>query len=181
MTHTIPTSHTLGDTLSCTVSDSDYPATTHTAKLRLIGPEGTEPVNLTSAADGSDHNFTATAAVTTGWVPGVYTWVLYVNEVGGTTTRYQLATGTIELLPDPMNARLNTGHVSHARQMVDAIEAALLDLADNPKTSVTVAGHGYTAENLAALRKEHGIWKRKLALENGQSGIIRSRFSGPQI
>lgn len=108
-----------GDSLDWTRSLTDYPAsegwTLHYALFNA-----TAAYAITSAADGDNHVVSVDSATTATWDAGRYDWTAYVTHTDG--TKRSLFTGTIIITPDltsPYDGR------SHARKMLDALEAAL--------------------------------------------------------
>lgn len=79
---TLPTTLTAGDTFAATVAVPAYPASAGwVAKLRLVARTGSSaPIDLTAAAAGDDHLFTAAAAVTVDWPALAHTAVLWVEK-----------------------------------------------------------------------------------------------------
>lgn len=116
----LPSSFSVGDTLKATISDSRYPASEGWALTFAIA-NGSAAKTASAAASGNDYDLTVAGSVTGTWAAGTYTYTLAVTKGA---ERYTLATGPITLLPNlaagtPIDGR------SHARKMLDAIEAYL--------------------------------------------------------
>jgi len=109
-----------GDSLDWNRSLPDYPAsdgwTLHYALFNA-----TAVYSITSAADGDNHAVSVDSATTATWASGRYDWTAYVTHTDG--RKRSLFAGTIIITPD-LTAGPYDGR-SHARKMLDAIEAAL--------------------------------------------------------
>jgi hypothetical protein len=75
-----------------------------------------------AAASGEEHLVDVAAAVTAAWTPGRYDWTAYVTHTDG--RRQQLFTGVLVVVPDLASGTPYDGR-SHARRMLDAIEAVI--------------------------------------------------------
>lgn len=133
--HTEPTQVTAGDTWTWTKSLSDYPAGTWTLTYYLRSREGEQ--SFTATADGADHLVTVAAATTAGYKAGRYGWTAVVTSG---SERYRVGAGEIEVLPDPANMGAGQDPRSHARKMLEAIEATL----ERKATSTQIAMIEYT-------------------------------------
>ena len=109
-----------GDSASWSRSLTDYPADVWTLHYSLFNAEAS--YNFSSAAEGLDHKVTLDSATTETWSVGRYDWTAYVTNGGG--DRKVVDTGVITINPDPAAGEPYDGR-SHARKMLDAIEAAL--------------------------------------------------------
>ena len=143
---TIPREMTAGDSVSFDVRIADYPAPDWQLFYTLFN--ATEVITLTSAADDEDHAFTVAASVTANWTPGRYDWTAYAT--GPDDARVTLTTGSAIIRVNPAALTATDGR-SHARRMLEALEATLEGTA--------------TAEQLDTLRAKHGDrdWQRDTA------------------
>lgn len=79
-------------------------------------------IEITASADGDDFTVSVPSSTTSGWGAGWYTWAGYVSKAGN---RYTFDDGQIEIKTDPGAMVAGFDGRSHARKMLDAIEAAL--------------------------------------------------------
>ncbi len=102
-----------------------------------------------STVTGSGGTYTATAAATTtaAWRPGTYTWVAYAT-LGA--DKYELATGTMEFLPDFSAGNPYDGR-STGRQLLDEVENTLKALAARTITQKSIGGASYSFANIGEL------------------------------
>ncbi len=116
----MPTKITAGDTLQITQAASDYPASSGWS-LRYTFNGAAGVITITSVASGSEHLFSISSAVTSGWGPGLYSWTCYA--VNG-SDRFTILAGQITILPDPTTATATDAR-SIWQTRADAIRAVL--------------------------------------------------------
>lgn len=114
-----PLSARAGDSWSWVRDLADYPAPGWSLIYTLFGPSGV--LRITTAADGARHRVAVRPAASGAYHPGRYDWVAHVTDG---TDRYQVAAGSLQILPDVRTTTALDGR-SHARRMLDAIEAVL--------------------------------------------------------
>jgi hypothetical protein len=123
MSTTIPTtepaSARAGDTWRWQRTLSDYPASTWTLSYTLFNAAG--KVSIAATADGDDHLVSVAPATSAAYTAGRYDWVSHVSDG---TDRHQVGAGSINVLPD-LSAVSSYDGRSHARKMLDAIDALL--------------------------------------------------------
>lgn len=96
-----------------------YPAPDWVLSALLRGPS---TIDLVASAEGSQHRFVANGAATKDWTPGVYRYSLRATQGDDVE---QIDSGTVEILADVADIVDGTLLVSHARKVLDAIEAVL--------------------------------------------------------
>jgi hypothetical protein len=116
-----------GDTLDFLDSVPEYPpADGWTLKYRLV-PRFTTPtqtpIDITATTSGTDYRVQAAAGITTSWVAGFYTWSRWVEKAG--PIRQSLGDGQLEVKANPATAAQGYDGRSHARKVLDAINAVL--------------------------------------------------------
>lgn len=126
----------VGDTLDFTTAVAGYPASDGwTLKYRVIPRVSGTPFTLTAAtaSDGTSYRVTQSPAQTLVFVAGDYTWYAWVEKVGARVT---IDDGLVTVKGDPSALATFDGR-THARKMLDQIEAALEGFA----TSSTVKSY----------------------------------------
>ncbi len=174
-----------GDSLNWTRSLPAYPAgegyTLHYALFNA-----TAAYTIDSVADGDDHLVNVDGTETSSWTPGRYDWTAYVTGPNG--FRQSLFGGTMVVTPDLSSGAPYDGR-SHARKMLDAIEAALEGRATADEMDLIKAQFGERAvERRSAdlivarnkYRTEVETEERAAALERGERRPrnIKVRFTG---
>lgn len=116
---TEPTAARAGDTWRWSRSLSDYPADIWTLTYTLFN--AASKISITASADGADHLVDVAPATTADYPAGAYDWVSHVSDG---TDRFQVGAGSMSVLPD-LSAVSSYDGRSHARKMLDAIDALL--------------------------------------------------------
>lgn len=111
-----------------------YPAPDWVLSLYMRGPA---VINMVAQADGTGHTFTATAADTAAWVPGIYSYVIRASNGGDVR---QVEATTVEVLPDLAASTTPDDLRSHARKTLEAIEAILEKRATRDQERYTIEG-----------------------------------------
>ncbi len=122
-----------GDTWKWRREDlSSTPAPTWTLKYEFKNSTGA--FQVTAAADGANHAVTVAKATTATFAAGRYRWVAFVDDG---TERYSIGTGEIEVLRNfDDDAVLDVR--SHAKKVLDAIEAVLENRATLDQQNYTI-------------------------------------------
>lgn len=114
---------------------ADWPATTWTLTYwcKVLGTGG-QKFSIVASANGTGYSVSVTAATTAGYTAGDYSWVA-VASAGSES--YEVDRGTFKLLPK-YNADAALDDRSHARIMLDAIEALLQNRATKDQQEYTI-------------------------------------------
>lgn len=157
-----------GDKLEFSESYSAYPASDGWI-VRYILNDARTRITFDSTPDGDAHDFTVTAAVTATWRSGEYQ--LTRRAINGTDVK-TIDVSTWHVWPNPETVPLSDQR-SHAKKMLEAIEAALLKAA--------------SAEQLAILRARHNIadiesdYEKLLRLRGIYRGEVRQEEAAERI
>jgi hypothetical protein len=170
------------------VAVADYPADTWSLAylLRSAADRFLVPASVTGG-EAPEWRVSVAPAATALLAAGRYDWVLFATRLEGEAIaeRRSLATGTVEIVPDPATQDLS-GPVSHARRMLDAIESALEGRATEGDLDLIETAHnGRSARyDLAALHQLHRYYAARVAAEEAlvagtmgaRSGIVQVQF-----
>jgi hypothetical protein len=115
---------TAGDTLQFVTATPGFPASAGWALLYRLIPRvaGASVIEIATAAYGDDHRAQVGPSVTGGWASGLYSWASWVERSGET---YTIASGQIEILPDPRQAAPGFDGRSASQRALDDARAAL--------------------------------------------------------
>lgn len=155
-----------GDTLDFLDSVPEYPpADGWTLKYRLV-PRFTTPtqvpIDITASTSGSDYRVQAAASITAVWAPGAYTWARWVEMAG--PIRQSLGDGQILVKTDPAAAVQGYDGRSHARKMLDQIEAAFEAFQLGIKT-YTIGSRSMTKSDIPELLTLRDRYRAEVANE----------------
>lgn len=168
-----------GDTWNWTRSLPDYPATAGwTLKYRFKNAAGGFEVVAGSA--GADYAITVAAATTAGYTAGKYTWQGWVENAS--LEKYTIDSGSITLLPDYRAAAASVAldDRSHARKMLDAIEA-WLESKDPGVAEYEIAGRRMKYIPSGELIKLRSQYKMEVAGEANALALARGEGFGRKI
>lgn len=187
---TLPAAHTAGDTFVYTASLAAYPASAAwVGKLRLVPrAAGGAVIELTAAAAGNDHAFTASAATTSAWAAGDYAVVQWVEKAGEVHTT---DTGQLTVAPDPRTIAVGTDTRSIARRtLADLIAARSTWATTQGRTRrYKIGDREREFASAAELNQEIAFWQGQLAVEDNAARLaaglapknrILTRFTRPR-
>lgn len=154
---------------------SAYPASSWTLKywFKKTGSSGAN-FSITATADGTSHAVNVAAATTAAFTAGDYTWSAQVT--GGSSEAYEVDRGTFKLLPR-YDAASNVDDRTHARKVLDAIEAVLEGRATQDQQEYTIGNRSLKRTPIADLILLRDKYRGELATQemterarNGQGG-----------
>lgn len=116
-----PSSIRAGDTITWRKNLADYPASAWTLVYTLIN--SIAKITITGSSDGVEHVINVPATTSDDYTAGKYDYVAHVTDG---TDRITVASGRMDVLPN-LAAATTYDNRSHARKMLDAIEALLLN------------------------------------------------------
>lgn len=165
----------VGDTWTWQRTLPDYPAGTWTLTYYLRSQEG--ELNIVCTASGTDHLVSVAKATTAGYKAGFYSWIATVTDG---TTRTTLERGIVTIKPDPSKVGAGLDPRSHARKVLDAIEAILEGRATKDQEEYTIGTRSLKRTPIADLinlraqyRSEVTTEEAKARLAAGQPGMPR--------
>lgn len=131
---------TAGDTLNYTASVPGYPASEGwVLTLRLVPQGAGAALSVAATASGDEFLVQVAAGTTAGWPAGVYTYAAYVQDAGA-TVRHTVEVGKFTVRPDPVAAESGLDMRSHARRVLEAVEAVLEGRATQAHSEYVIGG-----------------------------------------
>lgn len=131
---------------------------------------GPQVIEIEAFSNGDAYRVEIAASETRDWAPGQYRWAAFV--VGPDDQRYTIETGDVVIAPNWLMAE--PGDVrSHARRLLDLIEAALEKRIPKDQQSYEIDGQRLDRipiERLLELRK---FYRREVSRERGVSPLGR--------
>lgn len=134
---------------------------------------GPAPIDLTATGEGTLYQVQVSAAASAQWAPGDYVFSCFV--VNG-DDRQTLGTGRLSIMPDlatsnPMDIR------SHAKRMLDAIEATMEKRATKDQQSYEIEGRRLDRIPIQELMKLRDRYRREYNRELERAGLRPRRSS----
>lgn len=167
----LPTIFNAGDSLDVVISEPLYSAADGWAiQFAMRGPEA---VTVTSTGSGTTHTVAVPAATTADWSAGDYWYQKYaVNS--GTGKRVTLGSGSMTVKPNLATVAGTYDGRSQAKQILDAIDARLLNRATTDQNKYSIAGRSIDripiAELLSLRDKFALMYKREQDAEKLRNG-----------
>lgn len=179
MTVSVPTTEPgeliVGDTWSWKRSLADYPAGTWTLTYYFRAREG--EFSVTCGIDGSDHLAAVPAATSATYKAGYYSWIAVVTNG---TTRATLGRGTTTVKPDPSATGAGLDPRSHARKVLEALEAVIEGKATKDQLEYTIGTRHIKRMSPEEIIKWRAHYRAEVnaeevneRLDNGQTGGAR--------
>ena len=155
---------------------SDYPASEWTLTYYLR-KDGATATSFSAAADGDTHLVTVAAATTAGYAAGVYD---IIGVVVKAAEKYVVFDGIFEVLTNPATAGAYDPR-THARRVLDLIEAAMEGRIPNGMESYTIGGRSINKIPLNQLRELWEKYKQDVVMEEQAERLVNGRRSGKNI
>jgi hypothetical protein len=148
---------------------SSYPASTYTLKY-ILKRTTANPITLTSAADGDNHEFTIDDSDTATYTAGYYSYTAYVVEIADTDHIIPIATGVVEIKKDLSTV---SDARTHAMTMVDNLRTTILALSTKTMSDVSIEGRNYTYNDIEKLEKLLTYYERKAGVTKRKRTLIQ--------
>ena len=171
-----PSSLRAGDTWKWTRTLADYPAGTWTLKYRF--KNATAYFEIVAGTSGTDHLVSVAAATTAAYAAGSYTWMAWVE--GGSSEKYTVDTGTLAVDPDYRASTAAYDGRSHARKMLDAIEA-WLEARDPAVAEYEIAGRRMKYIPITELIAMRSRYRLEVQSEDNAAAIAKGEGLGRKI
>jgi len=177
----IPKQIRAGDTTTWNESLSGYPSSDYNLFIKL---SGTNQITITAAPNGMDYTVTITSTVSNAWVAGQYNYAAYVVDKATSLIRVTIESGSLEILQNLVALTGTQEGRSFARQVLEAIEATLLDRATKEQESLTVPGTASPQLKLLShdeLLRQYYKWKRIVVDEDRAEKIANGKDPGGRV
>ena len=171
-----PEKLTAGVTWKWKKTISDYPASEWTLTYYLR-KDGATATSFSAAADGDSYLVTVAAATTAAYASGIYDFIGWVIKG---TEKFEVFNSMIEVLPNPTNASAYDPR-SHARKVMELIEAAMEGRVPNGMESYSIGGRSINKIPLNQLRELWEKYKMDVVMEEQAERLVNGRRSGKNI
>lgn len=157
---------------------ADYPpasyALTYSARLESTGTE----IEITASESGQDYIVEVASATTAGYTVGIYSWQAYITRTAD-SERVTVGSGTFEIVANRDAA--STDPRSHAKKVLDAIEAILEDRATKDQQAYTIRGRSLSRTPIPDLLELRKVYKAEVAREKQAEDIAAGRGHSGKI
>lgn len=157
---TEPTELRAGDTWKWTRTIADYPASSWTLSYVLV--QAGVQKTITASSSGDNYSVTVAKATTANYAEGLWTWSAAVDNG---TERYTIDSGTLQVLPNLVAQSTGYDGRSHARIVLEAIEAVIEGRAGKDQQRYSIAGRELWLTPVADLLKLRQTYKAEVRAE----------------
>jgi hypothetical protein len=171
----VPAELIAGDTWAWTRTLSDYPAGTWTLVYYFENKDAT--FSATASASGTIHSVSIAAATTAGYASGRYRWRARASSGGNS---YTVESGFADVVFDPAASGKRDVR-SHARRVLEAIEATIEGRASNDQLAMTINGRSISRTPLAELLVARDKYKWEVAAEDSAERVAAGLGSKKRV
>ena len=176
----VPTELQLGDFWAWKRDNlsEDYPVASYSLSYEFNLVDGSTVSNFTLTATESDDTYIVEASSTASYTKGNYNWVSYITRASD-SARVKLEEGFVEIQD---NYATTTASVrSHAKIVLDAVEAVIENRANIDQSSMSIAGRSLSRMSIDELLTFRARYKAEYLKEVKQLRIKNKRGSGNSI
>lgn len=157
---------------------TDYPTASYTLSYEFNLVDGSTAANFTLTATESNDEYIIEVSNTTSYTSGEYNWVSYITR-SSDSARIKLSEGFTEIQE---NYATTTSSVrSHAKKVLDAIEAVIENRATMDQSSMSIAGRSLSRLTIDELLQFRDRYKAEYLKEVKKARIKNKKDSGNTI
>ena len=173
----VPTELQLGDFWAWKRDDlsEDYPVASYSLSYEFNLIDGSTASNFTLEATESNDTYIIEASSTSSYTKGNYNWVSYITRTSD-SARVKLEEGFVEIQDN--YATTSASVRSHAKIVLDSIEAVIENRANIDQSSMSIAGRSLSRMSVDELLTFRARYKAEYLKEVKQLRIKNKRGSG---
>ena len=157
---------------------TDYPTASYSLSYEFNLVDGSTAANFTLTATESNNEYIIETSNTTSYTSGEYNWVAYITR-SSDSARIKLSEGFTEIQE---NYATTTSSVrSHAKKVLDAIEAVIENRATMDQSSMSIAGRSLSRLTIDELLQFRDRYKAEYLKEVKKARIKNKKDSGNTI
>ena len=157
---------------------TDYPTADYSLSYEFNLIDGATASNFTLTATESNDEYIIEVSNTTSYTSGEYNWVSYITR-SSDSARIKLSEGFTEIQE---NYATTTSSVrSHAKKVLDAIEAVIENRATMDQSSMSIAGRSLSRLTIDELLQFRDRYKAEYLKEVKKARIKNKKDSGNTI
>ena len=176
----VPTELQLGDFWAWKRDDlsNDYPVASYSLSYEFNLIDGATVSNFTITATESNDTYIVEASNTSSYTKGNYNWVSYMTR-SSDSARVKLEEGFVEIQDNYATTAASVR--SHAKIVLDSIEAVIENRANIDQASMSIAGTSLSRMSIDELLTFRDRYKAEYLKEVKQLRIKNNRGSGNTI
>ena len=176
----VPTELQLGDYWAWKKDNlsTDYPTASYALSYEFNLVDSSTASNFTLNATESNDEYLIEVSDTTSYTKGHYNWVSYITR-SSDSARIKLSEGFVEIQDN--YATTSTSVRSHAKIVLDAIEAVIENRANIDQSSMSIAGRSLSRMSIDDLLTFRARYRAEYLKEVKQARIKNGRGSGNTI
>ena len=176
----VPSELQLGDFWAWKRDDlaSDYPVADYSLSYEFNLIDGSTAANFTLTATESGNEYIISTSSTTSYTLGNYNWISYITR-SSDSARVKLEEGYVEIQDN--YATTSNSVRSHAKKVLDAIEAVIENRASMDQQSMSIAGRSLSRMSITDLMTFRDRYKAEYLKEVKIARIKNGLASGNTI
>jgi F0F1-type ATP synthase epsilon subunit len=177
---TEPNELQLGDFWAWKKTDlsDDYPTADYSLSYEFNIIDGAAAVNFTLSASESNNEYIIETTDTSSYTKGEYNWVSYITRTSD-SARIKISEGFTEIQDN--YATTTTSVRSHAKKVLDAIEAVIENRATMDQSSMSIAGRSLSRLTIDELLTFRNRYKSEYLKEIKKARLKNNKASGNSI
>lgn len=157
---------------------TDYPTDAYSLSYEFNLNEGATASNFTLNASEANDEYIISTSSTTSYTKGTYNWIAYITKTAG-SARIKIGEGFTEIQE---NYATTTASVrSHAKIVLDAVEAVIENRATMDQSSMSIAGRSLSRMSIDELMTFRDRYKTEYLKEVKIARIKNGKGSGNTI
>lgn len=157
---------------------NDYPTASYSLSYEFNLIDGATVSNFTLTASESNNEYVIESTNTTSYAKGEYNWIAYITR-SSDSARIKISEGFTEIQD---NYATTTNSVrSHAKKVLDAIEAVIENRATMDQSSMSIAGRSLSRLTVDELMTFRDRYKTEYLKEIKKARIKNNKDSGNAI
>ena len=157
---------------------NDYPLDLYSLSYEFNLVDGSTASNFTLTATEANNTYYIEESSTTSYTKGEYNWVEYITRTSD-SARIKLSEGFIEIQEN--YATTNSSVRSHAKKVLDAIEAVIENRATMDQSSMSIAGRSLSRLSIDELLLFKDRYKAEYLKEVKKARINNNKSAGNNI
>mgnify|MGYP003624280916 CR=1 FL=1 len=157
---------------------TDYPTASYALSYEFNLVDGSTASNFSLTATESNNEYIIEVSSTTSYTAGEYNWIAYITR-SSDTARIKISEGFTEIQEN--YATVSTSVRSHAKKVLDAIEAVIENRATMDQSSMSIAGRSLSRLTIDELLQFRDRYKAEYLKEVKKARIKNKKDSGNTI